>query len=49
MDWIHVAEDRDKWRQLTFTFHKMLEKYLVPEGLLASQVGLKSMESVLVH
>jgi hypothetical protein len=51
IDWIHLAEDRDRWRALvnavmSLRFHKILGISLVAEILAASQEGLNSMELV---
>ena len=51
MDWIDLAQDRDRWRDLlkavmgTFGFHKMQGIYGLAEKRLASQEGLFFVES----
>jgi hypothetical protein len=49
MDWIDLAQDRDRWRALVKTvmnirLHKMLKNSWVAERLADSQAGLSSME-----
>jgi hypothetical protein len=49
MEWIHLAQDRDQWRDLmntamNFRFHKILGSSWVAAKLPASQEGLISME-----
>ena len=49
MDWIDLAQDRDRWLELvnavrTFRFHKMRGISLPAENRLASQEGLCCME-----
>jgi hypothetical protein len=51
MDWIDMAEDRDRWRAvvsavMNFQFYKMQGTSRLAEDLLASQEGLSSMELV---
>jgi hypothetical protein len=45
MDWIHLAQDRDKMGSCV-GLDKMLRIYLVPVRLLASQEGLGSIKLV---
>jgi hypothetical protein len=54
MDWIDLAEDRDKWRALVNTvmnlrIPKTLGNSSVTSELTASQEGLKSAWSLLCH
>jgi hypothetical protein len=45
VDWIGLAQDRDKWRGLANSgFHEMLGNYLVSLQLWASRVVLSSTE-----
>jgi hypothetical protein len=49
MDWIGLAQDRDRWRELVnavmnLGFNKMRGISLIATNLLASQEGLCSME-----
>jgi hypothetical protein len=51
MDWIDLAQDRDRWRAVvnawwTFGLHNMQGISWVAEDLLGSQEGLCSMELV---
>jgi hypothetical protein len=51
MNWIDLAEDRDRWRALvnaewTFGFRKMWGNSWLGEGLLATEEGLCSMDLV---
>jgi hypothetical protein len=49
VDWIGLAQDRDKWRALvngTFGFRKMLGNYQVATQLMTSRVVLSSIELV---
>jgi hypothetical protein len=51
VDWIGLAQDRDRWRALwirywTFGFHKMLGNYRVSKQLGVSRVVLSSVELV---
>ena len=54
VDWIYVAQDKDRSRVLLntamnewiFVFHKMQEISWLPEDILASQEGLYFMELV---
>jgi hypothetical protein len=56
VDWIGLAQDRNRWRALllwirywTFGFHEMLGNYRVAWRLVASRVVLSSIELVTAH
>jgi hypothetical protein len=44
MDWISLAQDSDKWRDLVNGFHKMLRISRMAAQLVASRVVLSSTE-----
>jgi hypothetical protein len=47
MDWIHVAEDKDRWRVIVYmVINLLMGSSRVAERLVASQKGLLSMELV---
>ena len=51
MDWIDLAQDRDRWRDIVNSIIKLqvpqnAENFLIAEELLASQEGLCSVELV---
>jgi hypothetical protein len=46
MDWINLAQDRDKWKAFVYKFHKTLGNSWIAERLAAYQEGLSSLELV---